>query len=105
MCKHMFYSSETLPCMCLKEVKDETPLEQTHAAPDHWSHRKDEVNGSMAVAYRIRLIRKNSLPPLQGVVVRAYTYRYELGQSEDCISHRFYTYNRKKFHPNIYLYL
>ena len=51
MCKHMFYSSETLPCMCLKEVKDETPLEQTHAAPDHWSHRKDEVNGSMAVAY------------------------------------------------------
>lgn len=52
MCKHMFYSSETLPCMCLKEVKDETPLEQTHAAPDHWSHRKDEVNGSMAVAYK-----------------------------------------------------
>ena len=38
--------------MCLKEVKDETPLEQTHAAPDHWSHRKDEVNGSMAVAYK-----------------------------------------------------
>lgn len=38
--------------MCLTEVKDETPLEQTHAAPDHWSYRKDKVNGSMAVAYK-----------------------------------------------------
>ena len=37
--------------MCLKEVKDETPLEQTHVAPDPWSLRKGEVKGSMAVAY------------------------------------------------------
>ena len=52
MCKHMFYSSETPPCMCLTEVKNGNLWFTTHAAPDPWSHCKSEVKGSMAVAYR-----------------------------------------------------